>query len=460
LDLKPRPPDGSEAIIATIEIDRGGHLVSKNLAAGLLIFLLFLTAFAALTKSEPASWNDVSRIAAIESLANRGTWAIDDSPWLDLTQDKIQIGGKFYSDKMPVLSLIGAGVYTIARNGFGAVLVPDCAKNGRICAYYYLTLVLVGGPVALMLMLFFHYTLEHGLTMWPALVGTFALGMGTMMLPFALVFNHHAPAAACLFASFYLIVKRPATSLAWIIVAGVLAALALSFDAVSGVIAASLVGIAAVRYRGRLVYFLFGAAFPLALTAFLDYQIAHSIIPPYMITSAYAYPGSVFPATIGGNGTPDDYVAYSFRMFVGAQGLFAYNPLLLVALAGALLAAVRPQNGQRSLRVEAIFTLVGFVLLCLYLSLGTGNLGGVAYGERWFVNAIPTLFSFIIFMPPLIGGKWKNAGWLFFLPLLALSVFSSLQGAQRPWLYTPPPLQLTRGTDFPILGLRWNVRLP
>ena len=305
--------------------------------------------------------------------------------------------------------------------------------------------------------MFFHYALDMELPLWAAVAATVGLGLGTMILPYALVLNHHAPAAVCLFASFYLLATRAPSSPRRLVVAGLLGSLAVSFDATSGILAASLFGIAAVRYWRRLPYFVLGAAVPVAVTALLDFQIAHTIIPPYLITSAYNYPGSAFPATIGGNGTPDDYVAYSFRMFVGAQGLFAYNPLLLVALVGAIVVALRPRH---PLQVEGIFTVIGFLLLCIYLAIETGNLGGVAYGERWFVSAIPMLFSFVLFVPPWRGRKWKNVAWIFFFPLLGLSVLSSLQGAQAPWLYSPPPLHLTRTPGTNAIGVKWEYRLP
>lgn len=424
---------------------------------GAIIAAIFLAAFAVLTKSKPASWNDISRVAAIESLAERGTWTIDDSPWVDLTQDKIMLDGKFYSDKMPLLSFVGSGTYSILHRAVDLSLAPDCDATGRPCAYYWLTLTLVGLPVAVLLWVFLIYAVGTGIPVWTAVAGTVILGLGSMILPYALVLNHHAPAAVSLFACFFLLAKRPASDRAWLVGAGFFAALAISFDAISGILAASLFAIAAVHSWRRLPYFMLGALVPLGLTALLDFQIAHTVIPPYLITNAYNYPGSAFPATIGGNGTPDDYAAYSFRMFFGAQGLFAYNPLLFFALAGAIAVSVKPKH---PLRVEGLFTLLGFLALSAYLAVGTGNLGGVAYGERWFVAAIPILFSFIFFVPPLSNGKWRDVTWIPFLPLLALSVLSSLQGAQGPWLYTPPPLQLTRKPQFPVLGLRWNLHFP
>lgn len=429
---------------------------------GATIAIVFLIAFAALTKTKPESWNDIARSASIESLVERGTWAIDDSLWIDETQDKVLLNGQFYSDKMPLFSLMGAGVFAILHNGLGASLAPDCAQVARFCAYAWLTLILVGIPAALMLWLFLDYAWRQNVPSWIALVGTVALGVGTMIFPYALVFNHHVPAAASLFAGFYLLdragAKDAQTNEHWrLAFAGLFATLAISFDVLSGIIAAGVFGIALARIRSRFVYFALGAAIPIALTALLDYQIAQTIIPPYMLTNGYNYPGSAFPATFAGNGTPDDYAAYAFRMFLGGKGLFAYNPLLLFALVGALGVAL---NRKHPLWIEGLVTVLGFVALSFYLATNTGNYGGTGYGERWFIVAIPTLFAFIFFASPLNAPTRKDAAWLFFAPLLALSILSSLQGAQAPWQDWLPPLQMTRSMQFPIFGFKWNVRLP
>ncbi|MCL4490210.1 MAG: hypothetical protein M1570_19075 [Chloroflexi bacterium] len=419
---------------------------------GAAIAIVFFIAFAALTKTKPESWNDISRIAAVESLVERGTWTIDASPWLDATQDKVLLNGHFYSDKMPLMTLLGAGAYTILHDGWGMSLAPDCFQAAGACAYPWLTRILVGLPVALMLWLFYDFARRQRAPLWAALVGTAALGAGTMLFPYALVFNHHAPAAASLFASFYLLTRRTA----WrggLVLAGLLATLAISFDVLSGIVAAVMFGVALARYRGGVVYFALGAAVPIVITALLDYQIARTVIPPYMITNGYNYPGSAFPATFGGNGTPDDYAAYAFRMFLGGKGLFAYNPLLLLAIAGALVVAL---NRRHPLWIEGVFSAAGFLLLCAYLATETGNYGGTGYGERWFIVAIPLLYAFLFFIPPLNAETAKSAAWVVFVPFLALSVVSALQGSQAPWHDWLPPLQVTRQAQFPIFGFKWN----
>ena len=145
-------------------------------------------------------------------------------------------------------------------------------------------------------------------------------------------------------------------------------------------------------------------------------------------------------------------------MFLGGKGLFAYNPLLIFAFVGAVRVAWQRTS---ALRMPAIATVLGFIFLCVYLATQTGNYGGTAYGERWFVVAIPILFPFIFLVPPLNAGTWKNAWYLLFVPLLALSIISSLQGAHAPWQDWLPPLQMTRDVSrFPYLGFRWNFQFP
>ncbi|MBI5302596.1 MAG: hypothetical protein HY868_10695 [Chloroflexi bacterium] len=417
--------------------------------ASFVIAIVFLVLTFPLTKPQPAAWNDIARVAAIESLVERGTWAIDDSPWVNATKDKVWLNGKFYSDKMPMLTLMGVGIYA-PLHWAGLSLAPDC----NACAYPWLARVFDALPAAITLALFFDLARRQNVATWIALLGTFALGIGTMWFPYALVLNHHIPAASAAFGSFYLIVTRREDRRA-IFFAGVLAALAIAFDVLAGIVAATVGVIALVRVRREFFFFALGGALPLVLTALLDYQIAGMIIPPYMITNGYNYPGSEFPATFAGNGTPDDYAAYAFRMFLGGQGLFAYNPLLLFAIVGAIAVA---WNRRHTWWIEGLAAIIGFAALCLYLATNTGNYGGNAYGERWFIPAIPLLFAFIFFAPPLSARTWKHLAWALIIPALALSLLSTWQGSQAPWQYIAPPLQMTRNINqFPFFGFKWNV---
>lgn len=431
---------------------RGGNLSRwLGVALGLGYFLICL----AWTQHAPASWNDIARVAAIESLAERGSWAIDESPWFEQTQDKVLLNGKFYSDKMPLLSWMAAGAYGILRR-FGGSLAPDCEQSAALCGYYPLTLVFVGLPASLLPVLAFDFARRQKASIAAALVSTIALGIGTMVLPYSLVLNHHLPAAVSLFAAFYLLTTRAPENERWLWGVGLLSALAVTLDPLAGFLSAALAVVVMVRFRRSALFFLLGALVPLLVTAWLDFEIAGTIIPPYLIPNGYAYEGSAFPATVGGNGTPDDLPQYAFKMFLGAQGLYAYNPILIFALLGVGIAAL---TRLHALRVEAIACGIAFVLLSIYLATRTGNLGGEAYGERWFVHAIPLLMGFILFVPPFAKPNRWFAMPLFGIALL-VSVFSSYQGAQNPWRYLAPPAHPTRNSATGSIGWRWEVPFP
>lgn len=94
----------------------------RSRAATLAIVVVFTLVGSLFIHSRAYSSNDASRLAAIESLVERGTWAIDASPFA--TVDRIKVGEHFYSDKPPILSLAGAGIYSILHNVFGLTLQP------------------------------------------------------------------------------------------------------------------------------------------------------------------------------------------------------------------------------------------------------------------------------------------------------------------------------------------------
>jgi len=72
------------------------------------VTLFFLLVWALFTHAHVGSFNDRSRLAAIESRVARGTWIIDESPF-SRTVDRIFVDGHFYSDKPPVLTFIASG---------------------------------------------------------------------------------------------------------------------------------------------------------------------------------------------------------------------------------------------------------------------------------------------------------------------------------------------------------------
>lgn len=419
----------------------------------IVIALFAFGLVAALTNTHPSSWNDISRVAAIEARVEQQTWSLDNSPWAEITRDQVQFDDHSFSGKMPLLSGIGAVEYLLVHHFLGWSLAPYCASTNG-CAYYWLSLTLVGLPFSLMLGLF--YLWARTLTAWRAipLLGTLAMGLGTEIFPYSLVLNHHVPAAIGSFVAFYLFTTYVPRNPRWLGVVGFAATFATMCDPLAGVFGVGLFVLTVVRYRTGALYFVLGALPPLLVTMWLDLQITGTILPPYVSLNGYKYLEAGDQRGLAGEGTPDDVPQYAFKMFLGAQGLFAYNPILFFALLGIGIVAF---TRNAPLRAEAIVVGLSALTVALYLVFRTGNLGGIAYGERYYVNLIPTVMAFLAFAPPLFKTRARPVFGLVFAVALALSLVSSYQGAKATWLYVQPPAQLTRNSQTGAIGAKWNL---
>jgi hypothetical protein len=487
----------------------------RALTVGVTLFFLLVWAF--FTHSHVGSFNDRSRMAAIESLVHRGTWVIDESPFSH-TGDRILVDGHFYSDKPPVLTFIASGVYAAINEGLHLSLDAGwCDFDEAPChcrafceespdwAYYLLTLTLIGFPSALMLALFYHVTTLFGLSNPAALALTATLGLATQVFPYSTVFNSHLPAASALLAGFYALLRaqkrcpsiakgsesapwtegspvgsqRATPSLSairrWLFAAGLLAGLAFTFDLGLGLFFVAFLGYAAWNHRRHAWPYLLGGLLPIAAMAFLDYQIVGNPLPPYMYTQGYDYPGSRFPQTIAGNRSPDNVLTYGLRLLFGDHGLFAFNPVLLWAVA-SLVQVWRGRCGTKKLArvswMRAPAALVGLTsgLFVLYFILFTDNFGGSAYGPRWYTAFVPLVFLFVPVLrvgcptrpqkeaghstglcgivdraqppPRLWGGRRLWGKRLLLLVLVVISCVNSYQGALNPWRKATPLLWL------------------
>lgn len=430
----------------------------------LWVALFFVLVWGSLTHAHVGSFNDRSRMAAIESLVERGTWVIDQSPF-SRTVDRILVDGHFYSDKPPVLTFIASGVYAVLHHGFHLSLDagwcdPDadpchcrafCNRQGSAkpdWAYYLLTLLLVGFPSALTLALFYHLTDRFGLGNPAALLLTAALGLTTQIFPYSTVFNSHVPAAASLLAGFYALLRAREGERRdrWLFLSGFLTALAATFDLGVGLFFVAFLGYAFWGHRRRAWPYLAGGMLPCALMAILDIQIVGNPLPPYTYTQGYDYPGSRFPQTIAGNRSPENVLVYGLRLLLGDHGLFAFNPVLLWAVV-ALVQAWRAAPATAKMREAAALVGLTSGLFVLYFILSTDNFGGAAYGPRWYTVFIPLLFVFVAarWRTPAVSGKLALWGRrLLFVALASVSLVNSYQGALDPWRKATPLLWVER----------------
>jgi len=168
-------------------------MVARRLA------LAFFIAAALFAHAQASSWNVTSRMAAIESLVNRGTFAIDASPFK--TGDKYRYAGHYYSDKPPILTVAGACVALALR-----VARVDVVRQARIVMFA-VTVVTVAIPFALGIAALFGVLRLLAIeARWAAAVATIA-GSATLAFPFATVLINHVPAAALLLGALYLLTR-------------------------------------------------------------------------------------------------------------------------------------------------------------------------------------------------------------------------------------------------------------
>jgi len=422
----------------------------RDLTTGVAAF--FLLIWALLTHSHVNSWKDISHLATVEALVHHTTWAIDDTALGKHTGDRIFLNGHFYSDKPPILSLLASGVYAVLHQDFHLSLDPwgcdpdtsPCYCFALLCpqppdwAYYLLTLTLVGLPSALMLALFYRSTALHSLPNPLALLLTGVLGLGTLVFPYSLVFANHVPAAACLMAGFYALLRSSADgppTRRWLLVSGFATALAFTLDLGTGPFLVFFLSDALLRHRRQAWPFLLGGLLPLALMVGLDWWILGTPLPPQMHAAGFDYPGSPFPTTVTGTRSGSNVPDYAFRMIFGDHGLFAFSPVLLWAIFA--LGTLLRQRGHR-LWGEAVAVGLASLAMVLYFVLFTDNFGGVAYGPRWFTAMMPCLFFFAA-RPSIYRSPPRR---LLFAALSALSLFSAWQGALDPWGQALPPLRL------------------
>lgn len=433
----------------------------------ILIFLTFWFVFALFTKAGVTSGNDASRLATVEALVDYQSFAIDQSVFSH-TGDRYFYDGRFYSDKPPVLSLFGALCYQALKGIMGVSIE---AHSGY--AYYGITVLTVGALSALALVYAHRLLVERfGVrSLWADFLVVLT-GMGTLMLPYATVFNNHAVSGALgLIALYYLSRSRsplpkhpsqspgqpPSSPMGDAIRAGLLLSLAASVD----IACFAFLPLAAVIFYGdawhRDAWHRNGggqrvwrrglgftiAALPITLLYFtLNLWISGSWLPPAMNAPLWDYPGSMFnTSNLSGLAThpePGDLAVYTYHMLLGTRGLLSHTPVLGIALLagiGGLLARSQPCRREYAYVLAAS---LGFVAIHIFK---TNNYSGWAYGIRWYATIAPLTgllladFERVLRRSAVVRIGFMVSVWL----SMAIASFGIFSPYARPHVTHSPP---------------------
>lgn len=389
-----------------------------------IVLVIVLVAIAAAPGVFPfaGSWNDGSRLAAIESLSERNTWILDESlfvfpsgpksgvpnpydpasPGLAQrgTLDLMQIDGHFYSDKSPVPTVFLAGTWKVLRL-LGAPSPQEnpgffCWMMGWMGAVWPLAFG-VGAVWALAAAL----TKDQVSFWWVFLGGTLA----TMAPCYSRSINTHimmwavsAWVTLCLTRmSGELSVAR---QMAWGLFLGTILGLGYGVDLGIGpalTVASGawlILGWGLSRWLvlvGMMVGF-----FPWFLLHHgIGYALAGTWGPMNANPAFFQWPGSPFDekSLTGGFKHPGwgKFLLYSGDMLFGKKGILFHEGLGLLGFLGLcnlIKPAISPSRGL------TLFNRAFFLLAFLVYALGSNNQSGLCRSVRWFLPLALPLWYF------------------------------------------------------------------
>ncbi len=388
-----------------------------------MIFLVAFVIIAIFTEHTLWNPNDMSRMAGVESIVERGTFAIDNSTFVK-TIDKVKSHGHLYSDKPAMSYLIVVPHYFLLYHLFGL----NFAEN-RGLTYYLITLFSVGLGISIMLVYFYRLLARYKLEKSARIFYTGSMFLCTLVFPYSLIYSNHGLTAALLPICFFLVLKAKISKQFFF--AGLLAGFTSCIDMVAGSIFTAIFFVFLFRKNARkTLLFVAGAAIFILLAFLINFFISGSIIPFNINPRLFDFSGSVFgPDSLSGVVMQpwSNIPGYAFDLILGKRGFVLFTPVLVFSIIGLIIAFFRKEY-----RKEALMVSVGVIACLIFYITRTNNYGGCSYGLRWTVPLIPFLY---LFTPVLFQKKFRflTLVKLAFIITLAVSAFFAFLGAMEPW---------------------------
>jgi hypothetical protein len=384
-----------------------------GLSISVLVVACAIAAFSA--RAYAGGWNDGSRLAAVESLIDYRTWAIDNSIFVRGTdsstglspysapdralrsfgtRDKMWINGQFYSDKAPVPTLYLALVYSALRRftGLTARLQPNW-----FC--YWMTLASSGLAYVVSVCAIERLAVAHRLTNKARILVTASFGLATIALPYARQVNSHILLLAVCSVLFCFIARNGKLSRRHLIGIGSLAGIGYTLDfAIGSVIVLGAVALTITQTRAwAAATLLLAAAFPwFVIHHVLNYRIGGMFLPANTNPEYFKWPRSPFtPESLTGGWHHDSvykFIGYALDLLVGTRGFLGHNLPLLLAMAGAVWLLRRPDR-----ETSAAWFAIG-ISICSWLvyAASSNNHGGLSCSVRWFVPLLAPGYYLLI----------------------------------------------------------------
>ncbi|MGO9597924.1 MAG: hypothetical protein ACLP7Q_08005 [Isosphaeraceae bacterium] len=467
-----------------------------------LVAVLVITAAVALCtgvllrQSSMLGANDISRWCTVWGLLERGTYEIDQCPWLVDTQDKVfrtressagsnESPRHYYSSKPALLSTLIAGFLYPARRLSGVPLEKVVLQEreerwtqkadencpGKVkgvlekpkedvkwpaYVFYFKTVLVVLNivPFAIFLILYARVLDRFSTSDWSWLFSLVAAAFGTYLTAFVQTLNNHTVAAFSAFFALYQFLRiwdddDPSP---WRFSAvGLFAA----FTAANEIPALAFLGLVWLfllvqKPRKTLLFLTPAALVPIVASVAAQYAALGELKLAYSEfgTESYLWEGSLWktPQELDALNLPwfdpeqaarrgiasESNGIYLFHMTLGHHGFWSLTPIFVFSLVG-LFRLIR--GGQRSLTVLAWMTAVLTVILLAFYTWNpkARNYGGSTQGLRWLFWIIP----FWLLMLPRGIESGQHRGWVRALAVVCLfvSVVSVGYAMRNPWTH-------------------------
>jgi hypothetical protein len=444
-------------------------------------WILFGATLVAVAGARPyaGGWNDGSRLATVESLVDRRTFAIDDSIYLHPEQaslppysqenllanqfgtfDKLYINGRYYSDKSPVPSVLMAIGYQAWRDLGG----PAAAERPDQFAVF-MSWLFAGLPFVVAVACVGRITRNLKVPAPWDLILAASFAFGSLAVPYSMQVNNHVLLLAVAAAICESLARTGPIGMQRAVWLGLLAGFGYTIDLGTGPpLVLALGGLVLWRAQRsawqRGVMFALGALPFVAAHHAINYAISGSIGPANANPEFFRWPGSPFYAgnmTGGWNHpTASRGALYALELLGGKKGFLLCSPTMLLAVIGGfwLLARRRPE------RPTIIALFVWALATWLLYAATSRNMSGMCLSIRWF---LPLLAPGMVTLGVLVRDVAVLRRPL--AVLIAGGILLNVESAWRgPWAGTMPItfwpiLIVTLTTSFTLLLNSQQVRL-